>query len=86
MRSGPENWPAACLVTAAPPQSQPGTKPLGWAGDFDATATAEDPLTKEEGARDLVVVVECGVANPMALGCGSRKKPMQRNRRMKPNL
>jgi hypothetical protein len=46
----------------------------------------EDPLTEEEGARDLVVIVERGMDNPKALGCGSRKKPTQRNRRMKPNL
>jgi hypothetical protein len=68
-RSGLENSPAACLVTAAPPQSQPGTKPLGWAGDFDATAI------EEEGARDLLVVVERSVDNPMAIAAaGSRRR------------
>jgi hypothetical protein len=47
---------------------------------------AEDPHAEEEQARDLDIVIERGVANPMTMVCGGRQRPTQRNRRMKPNL
>jgi hypothetical protein len=47
-QSGPWTPPAACSNMATPPQSQPGTKPLGWAGDFTAAPLLLKILTQRK--------------------------------------
>jgi hypothetical protein len=68
----------------APPQSQLGTKPLGWAGGLqDHFATVEDPLKEEKACADLGV--EHGVAALLARDCGDEMGPTQRSRYREPN-